>query len=410
MAIEVRMPKMGLTMTTGTVAKWLKKEGDAVNKGEELLEVATEKITNTIEAPADGILLRIAAPEETELPIGGLLGYIGQAGEKIELAGVSQQLEKAEQAPEREVYQESPATRSAGAGERVKITPAAAKLAKEMGMDYTRIAGTGPGGRITREDVENAAAQSQVPAAPAEKPVCKETADPGGAPLYDLIPYSGMRKAIGDNMSRSWAAAARVTHHATVDISKLLEFRKMINEDMDSEGKVSITDLLIKITARALEARPDINVTLDGSNIKIMKDINIGVAVALEKGLVVPVVKNANKQSLFQVSAAVRDLARKARENRLGMAEMSGGTFTITNLGAYGSVDFFTPIINQPESAILGIGRTVETPVAIEGQILVRPMMGLSLAFDHRVIDGAPAAEFLAVLIKLLEKPAKAVL
>lgn len=403
---------MGLTMTTGVVVKWLKKEGDAVNKGEELLEIATEKITNTVEAPADGVLLKIVAPEETELPIGGLLGFIGQAGERIELAGVEQQSEKTAQAPEREVYRDSPGERSPGAGERVKITPAAAKLAKEIGFDYTRLAGTGPGGRITREDVEHAVARAQDFSAdsPAEKPVGKETAGPGGAALYDLIPYSGMRKAIGDNMSRSWAAAARVTHHVAVNIAKLLEFRKMINEDLENEGKVSLTDLLIKITARALEIRPDINVSLDGSNIKIMKEINIGVAVALEKGLVVPVVKNANKQSLFQVSAQVRDLARKARENRLSLDEMSGGTFTVTNLGAYGSVDFFTPIINQPESAILGIGRTVETPVVIDGQVTVRPMMGLSLAFDHRVIDGAPAAEFLAVLIKLLEKPAKAVL
>ncbi|MCR4441511.1 MAG: dihydrolipoamide acetyltransferase family protein [Peptococcaceae bacterium] len=381
---EIRMPKMGLTMTTGTVVKWHKKEGDPVKKGEEILDISTEKITNTVEAPADGVLIKIIAPEGTELPIGGLLGLIGSPGEKAgeEISG---------------------GIKEAGGGERIKITPAAAKLAREMGVDCTLLAGTGPGGRITREDVEKAAAQVRSVQAPSEggdkKPVSGE-----------FIPYTGMRKAIGDNMSRSWATAPKVTHHVSVDVSRLLELRKMINEDLDEMSRVSITDLLIKIAAKALEMKPSINVSLEGGSIKLFKDINIGVAVALENGLVVPVVKNAGKKSLLQVSAKVRELAQKARENRLSLEEMSGGTFTITNLGAYGSVDFFTPIINQPESAILGVGRVVQAPAVIEGQVVPRPMMGLSLAFDHRVIDGAPAAEFLAVLIKMIERPLAAIL
>lgn len=419
MSIEIKMPKLGLTMTTGTVVKWLKKEGDAVKKGEEIVDITTEKITNTIEAPGDGVLLKIIAPEGAELPIGGLLGIIGEAGEKIDVAppsvGAAGETGKARardaelagmEAVKGAVAEQNAGT--AGTGERIKITPAAAKLAREMGVDYTGIIGTGPGGRITREDVETAAARVTV--AQAANPVCEETPEQTMAVPCDLVPYSGMRKVIGDNMSRSWAIAPKVTHHVAADVSKLLELRKMINEDMDKENRVSITDLLVKIVAKALEMKPEINVQLDGNSIKLMKDINIGVAVALEKGLVVPVIKNANKKTLFQVNAEVKELAQKARENRLGLDEMSQGTFTVTNLGAYGSVDFFTPIINQPESAILGIGRTVETPVVVDGQVVARPVAGLSLAFDHRIIDGVPAAEFLAVLLKLLAKPVKAVL
>lgn len=215
---------------------------------------------------------------------------------------------------------------------------------------------------------------------------------------------------IGDNMSRSWTSIPRVTQQTSVDVFNLLELRKMVNEDADEKSKVSITDLLVKIVAKAIEMRPFMNAALDGSTIKIFKEIHIGVAVALEQGLVVPVVKHANQKGLLQISSEIKELARKARENRLSLDEMSNGTFTLTNLGAYRSVEFFTPIINAPQAAILGIGRIVERPAVVNGQIAPRPMMGLSLVHDHRVIDGAPAAEFLAVLMNLVEKPVKALL
>ncbi|MDI9467763.1 MAG: dihydrolipoamide acetyltransferase family protein [Bacillota bacterium] len=385
MATAISMPKMGLSMKTGTVGKWLKNEGDAVKKGEPVVEVMTEKITNKVEAPADGILLKIVAPKGTKLPVGGLMGVIGEAGEDISalLAGAG--------APAAAEASAAPAGQAAG--QRVKISPAAKKLAEENGIDYTRITGTGSDGRITKEDVEKA--------------IVEGVGAADDRPTLEVIPYEGMRRAIGDNMAHSWSIAPKVTHHVSVDISNLLALRKTLNNGVKDKDKISITDLLVKAVARALEIKPNINVTLDGDEIKVLKDINIGVAVALDDGLIVPVVRNANKKSLAEVSKEVKDLAKRARRNKLEPDEMVGGTFTITNVGAWGSVDWFTPIINQPESAILGVGRTMDRPVVVDGQIVVRPMMGLSLSFDHRVIDGAPAAEFLAVLLELIEQPYK---
>ena len=383
MATAISMPKMGLSMKTGTVGKWLKNEGDA-EKGEPVVEVMTEKITNKVR-PADGILLKIVAPKGTKLPVGGLMGVIGEAGEDISalLAGAG--------APAAAEASAAPAGQAAG--QRVKISPAAKKLAEENGIDYTRITGTGPDGRITKEDVEKA--------------IVEGVGAADDRPTLEVIPYEGMRRAIGDNMAHSWSIAPKVTHHVSVDISNLLALRKTLNNGVKDKDKISITDLLVKAVARALEIKPNINVTLDGDEIKVLKDINIGVAVALDDGLIVPVVRNANKKSLAEVSKEVKDLAKRARRNKLEPDEMVGGTFTITNVGAWGSVDWFTPIINQPESAILGVGRTMDRPVVVDGQIVVRPMMGLSLSFDHRVIDGAPAAEFLAVLLELIEQPYK---
>lgn len=380
MAAPITMPKLGLSMKTGTVAKWLKNEGDSVKKGEAVVEIMTEKITNAVESPADGVLLKIVAPKGAKLPIGALLGVVGAVGEDISALLAAAPSGGAAAAP-------------AAAGGRVKISPAARKLAEENGIDYTRLTGTGPEGRITREDVEKAIAEG-VPGAEER-------------PTLEVIPYEGMRRAIGENMANSWNIAPKVTHHTSVDLSKLLALRRDINEGVKERDKVSITDLLVKAVARALEMRPRINVTLDGDQIKVLKDINIGVAVALEDGLIVPVVHNANQKSLYEVSKEVKDLAKRARRGKLEPDEVTGGSFTITNVGAYGSVDWFTPIINQPESAILGVGRTVEKPVVVAGQVAIRPMMGLSLAFDHRVIDGAPAAEFLKVLIDLIENPHK---
>lgn len=391
MATTINMPKMGLSMKTGTVVKWLKNEGDAVKKGEPVAEVMTEKITNTVEAPADGILLKIVAEKKAKLPINGLMGIIGEPGEDI--SALLAQAGAPAAAPAAAKPGGSAVTVPVTDGVRVKISPAARKLAEENGIDYTRITGTGPEGRIIREDVERAIAEGV-----------------GGGddrPTLEVLPYEGMRRAVGENMLNSWTVAPKVTHHTSVDLSRLLALRKDINNGVKDRDKVSITDLLVKAVAKALVLKPKINVTLDGEEIKVLKDINIGVAVALSDGLVVPVVRNADQKNLYQVSKEIKDLAKRARKNKLEPDEMTGGSFTITNIGAYGSVDWFTPIINQPESAILGVGRTVERPVVVDGQIAIRPLMGLSLSFDHRVIDGAPAAEFLGVLIDLIENPHK---
>lgn len=392
MATQVNMPKLGLSMKEGIVGKWFKKEGETVKQGEALLEIMTDKITNKVDAPADGILLKIAADKKAKLPVGGLLGVIGQAGEDIGALLKAAAVSGAKTAAPVAAAAIQPAAVKVAAGGRVKISPIARKLAEENGIDYSLIAGTGPEGRITREDVEQFMSQP-----PADE-----------RPALEIIAYEGMRRAIGDNMANSWAVAPKVTQHVSVDLSALQSLRATINSDVKDTEKISVTDILVKAVARALERHPRINTTLCGDEeIKVLSEINIGVAIALPEGLVVPVVKQANQKALAEVSKEVKDFAKRAKKNKLEPDEMNGGTFTVTNLGGYGSVDYFTPIINQPESAILGVGRTVEKPVVIGGQIVIRPMLALSLAFDHRVIDGAPAAAFLSTLLKLIEQPHK---
>lgn len=395
MATQVKMPKLGLSMKEGTVGKWLKNEGAAVKKGDALLEIMTDKITNIIEAPADGMLLKIVAEKKARLPIGALLGVLGEAGEDIGalLAEAGAPAAAASGASIAGLAAPAPVGGGLPARGDIKISPAARKLAQENNVDITRVTGTGPEGRITREDIEAAIANPPAPADPRE--------------VLEVIPYEGMRQVIGENMSRSWAVAPKVTLMASVDMTALLALRATINADLRETRKVSVTDLLVKAVARSLVKYPRVNVMLSGDAIKVFKEVNIGVAIAISGGLVVPVVKNADKKSLEEVSAEVKDFAKRARRNKLDPAEMSGGTFTITNLGGYGSVDYFTPIINQPESAILGVGRTVKMPAVVNDELAIRPMMGLSLAFDHRIIDGAPAAEYLAVLMKLIEQPHK---
>ncbi len=406
MAVEIKMPKMGVSMVTGVVTKWLKAEGDAVKKGEEVAEIETEKITNTVEALADGILLKIVAKEGDELPIGALMGLIGNAGETVSIPSGAAPAETSpkEGAPSQNAKIMGMAEKT-DAGNKILITPVARKMAQENGIDYTQLIGTGPGGRITKEDIEKAMAGGPIAPEPAVSEIIN--VPKAAQQEFETIPYSGMRKAIGDNLSNSWKSAPKVNHHGSVDVTDLLAFRKTLNEGLEKKDCVSVTDLLIKIVAKAIEMYPRINVSLSENSVKILKNINIGMAVALDNGLVVPVIKNANLKSLSQISSEVKELAKRARENKLTKDDMSGATFTISNLGSYNSVDFFTPIINQPESAILGVGRTVEIPAVVDGQIVIRSMMGLSLAFDHRVIDGAPAAEFLAAMMKLIQKPCK---
>jgi Pyruvate/2-oxoglutarate dehydrogenase complex, dihydrolipoamide acyltransferase (E2) component, and related enzymes len=382
MATPIVMPKLGLSMKTGTMGKWLKKEGDSVKKGEALVEVMTDKITNKVESPADGTLLKIVAVKGNKLPVGGLLGVLGEAGEDISAILAAGPATDA-----------APAAAAPAAGGKVKISPAARKMAEDNGIDYSRVTGTGPEGRITKEDIEKAIENGVGPA--------------DDRPTIKVEPYEGMRKAIGENMAASWTANAKVTQHVSVDMSGILALRKTLNEGVKDKDKISVTALLTKAVARAIEINPVVNMTLDGDEVKTLKDINIGMAVAVPAGLIVPVVRNANGKKLAEVNTEIADLAKRGRKNKLEPDEMNGATFTITNLGGYGSVDYFTPIINPPECAILGIGRTIEAPVVVKGEIVIRPMMGLSLSFDHRILDGAPAAEWLSVLIKLIENPQK---
>jgi pyruvate dehydrogenase E2 component (dihydrolipoamide acetyltransferase) len=396
MATQIKMPKLGMTMKTGTVAGWLKQEGDPVKRGEVLAEIETEKITHRIEARAEGILLKIVAPRGTKLPVGGLMGIIGEPGEDVtEILAAAPAASP--EAPSRQAGHRAEGQGSRGeARARKRITPVARRLAEDRGIDYTSIVGSGPDGRITREDVEKALQEGASEARESD-------ADPRAT--RSVIPLEGMRRAVAENMVKSSCTNAMVTHHVKVDMSGVLALRSQMNAGRSDSAKISVTAILIKAVAQALEIDPCLNASLIGEEIRVWQSIHIGMAVAVQGGLVVPVVRDANQKALTEVNEAIQDLAHRAREQELSLDEMSGATFTVTSLASQGSVDFFTPIINPPEVAILGVGRTQEQPAVVEGKVVVRPLMGLSLTFDHRVVDGAPAASWLGVLIRLVERP-----
>jgi pyruvate dehydrogenase E2 component (dihydrolipoamide acetyltransferase) len=385
------MPKLGLTMTEGTVVNWLKNEGDTVEKGEELVEILTEKITNVAEAPASGILKKILVGPGETAKVSEPIGIIAAPGEEIE----------APAAPaERAVPAAETATQAAEPAKRIKASPAAKKLAEEHGIALADIEGTGPGGRITREDVLKAVESKEAKPEPAA-PVTEAAKTEG-----KRVPLAGMRKVIAQRMAESARTAPHVTVDMEVDMSQATAFRKSLNAVATESigGKVSFTDIIVKVVARALEDFPVINASLQEEEIVYHGEINVGVAVALEDGLIVPVIKNTNKLGIGAISQLVKELAEKARSGKLTPDEYKGGTFTVTNLGMFG-VDSFTPIINPPESAILGVNRIQKKPVVVNDEIVIRPMMTLSLSFDHRLIDGSVAAQFLQRVKALLENP-----
>ena len=370
------MPRLSLTMKEGTVIQWFKKEGDMVKKGEPLVEVLSEKATYEVEAPASGVLRKILAPEGTDVPVAETLGIIAAPDEELpEIEAVAaaprMEAEEAVAMPERKPVERIK--------ERVIASPAAKRLAREHGIDLTQVRGTGPEGRIVEEDVRNLIEEVKV------MPRVRE-----------VIPLTGIKKTAAERVSLSARTAPQSTITMEVDMSNAVKLREKVH--------VSYTDMLVRAVAKALAEYPIINSTLENEKIKIFADINVGVAVATDRGLIVPVIYNADRKTLEEIASVLKKLVEKAKQGRLTKEELTGGTFTITNLGMYG-VDVFTPIVNPPETAILGVGRVAEKPIAMEEQIVVRPVMLLSLTFDHRVVDGAPAAEFLQKVKQNLESP-----
>jgi pyruvate dehydrogenase E2 component (dihydrolipoamide acetyltransferase) len=387
------MPKLGLTMKTGTIVKWLKNEGDTVAENEPILEIETEKLNYSIESPAGGVLLKKLAVPGEKYEIARVLGYVGNRGDEIP-AG-----EEAADAPAAAPSARTPAENAAAvpAGERVFISPVARKLAAAEGIDFKRISGSGPNGRIVKADVlqfsKGLIAARNTPAS------------------TELIPYAGMRRTIGENMRAAWIAAPMVTYHARADVTYLTEFREMLNNGVTNKAeRVSVNDLILKITATALKTMPVMNALLTDEGIVRHSGVQLGMATVIDGGLLVPVIRDADRKSLLEISREAKDLAARARLGRLLPDEMSDGTFTVSNIGGYDSVDFFTPIVNAPQVGILGVGRVTDTVVAVNGEVKICPMLGLSLTCDHRVIDGAVAAEFMRILVRLTEKPARAVL
>ena len=393
MAVEVVMPKFGLTMTEGTIQQWFKSEGDPIKTGEALFEVETEKVLYEVEAPADGTVAKLLYALEAVVGVGLPIAIIAEAGEDIaEIAAQYAAAAAAPAAAAATATEPVPVAASAAPPApkekrgRVPVTPAARKLAKEHSIDLALMTGTGPRGRITREDVQKIIDSGGQVAPSAAAPAAAED-----------IPLRGMRKVIAERMHQSLQGSAQLTITTEVDVTQLIDRRQEVRQDFNA----TYTDFIVQACAHALRQHPRMNAQLEGDIIRANNAIHVGLAVALDEGLIVPVVRDADKKSLKDIAAEAKTLAEKARASQLKLEEVSGGTFTVSNLGMYG-VDAFTPIINTPQSGILGVGRIVEKPVILRGEITKRSMMVLSLTFDHRVIDGAPAGAFLRTVADLL--------
>ncbi len=423
----VEMPKMGDTMEEGKILRWIKHEGDTVKKGESLAEVETDKVNIEIEAFASGVLRKILVPEGDSAPIGSGIALIGASDEPLPegltdgantsaAPAPSASSAPAEPAPtpstQEDAVNQAP-TNGADASGRVFISPLARRFAEESSIDYTRIRGTGPNGRIIKLDVEAALGTRAAQASPSIAASAPAPTDAVGEPVSGgidtgevvEIPLTAMRRTIARRLSQSMQTAPHFYVTSVIDTGKLAELRKQINAyaaNDPSPVKVSFNDLIIKAVARSLVKMPQVNVSFAEDKLLQKKAVHIGMAVALEQGLIVPVIHNAERAGILEIARESQRLAEAARTGKLRPEEFSGGTFTVSNLGMF-DVESFTAVINPPESAILAIGSITPTPVVVDGQVVVRDRMKVTLSSDHRAIDGATAARFLQEVKRLLE-------
>jgi len=426
MAKVIVMPKLGLTMKKGKIVKWYKKENEEVKKGDKLFSIETDKLTNDFVADEDGILLKIIENENSTVDCLKPVAIIGNAGDDISnLLGDAKNTaplqEKNEEKPIKTIEADTKSE------EKVKISPVAKKLAIENKIDFTKIKGSGPNGRIVLEDIQKELENKNKTRITPTAEVIAESIGVDASEInkqaridkedilryntnkaYDNLvqpvdkrtPMSTMRKIISERMIQSAFTAPTVNYTISVDMTKLKE----IKEEISREYKITYTDLIVKITSVVLLDFPLLNSSIDGEEIITRNYVNMGVAVALDEGLLVPVVTNSHIKSLRQISLEINDLTYRAKTNQLTTDELDGGTFTITNIGKYG-VESFTPIINQPQSAILGINAIIDKPIVKNEQINITSVMNLSLTADHRTVDGAVAAQFLQKLKTSLENP-----
>jgi len=387
MAQQVLMPRLSQDMTQGRIVEWLKKEGEAVKEGEPLVSVESDKAEVELQAPQSGILRRVLVGAGEEADVGTPLAILAEADENIE-ALLEKPLKKAPQPAAAPPPLPSSETARPGAlvppGKRQPVSPVARRVARELGVEISHVVGTGAGGLVTEGDVRAFAAKGQ--AAPAVE----------AAENVQVIPLTGLRRRIAERVSLSRRTAADVTTVADVDMSEVAALRKA--------SGFSYTAYVAWAAAQALRDFPILNASLDGDRILVKRDIHIGVAVALDQSLVVPVIRSADRKNVGEISREIDELAARARNGQITPDELKGSTFTVTNSGAFGSL-LFTPIINQPEVAILGMGKVADTPVVRDGEIVVRKVMYLCLSYDHRVVDGAPAVQFLQAVKRRLEEP-----
>ncbi len=444
MATKIVMPKLGMAMKEGRVIKWLKQSGDSVKPEDAIVVVESKKITYEVQASIAGVLHAVTAVKQIR-PVGAVIGWILQPGEAVPSEAEAEAIEEVAVvgagAPAAAPAAPAAAPPPAEAGF-VLASPAARRLAKEKGVNLAEVTGTGPNGRVTEADIERYIAEqaakkaAEPPATSSAKSLARERgvdlaqvrgSGPGGriteqdveqflsakaapakaaptmpAPAVSAgaIPFSGMRQTIAEHMVDSLQQAAQFTVTTEVDVTELVKLRTQLKTDF----ALTYTDLIIKAVAKALKQHPRLNATLSGDEIQLLAEIHIGLAVALEEGLLVAVIRDADKKSLPEIAQETQRLAAGARDDSLSMDEITGSTFTVTNLGTYG-MDFFTPIINLPEVAILGVGRIIEKPAIYEGQITKRSLMALSLTIDHRLVDGAPGADFLRTVSNILSNP-----
>ena len=433
MPVNIEMPKLSDTMTEGTLIKWHKKVGETVEIGDILAEVETDKATMEMEAFDEGVLTQILVKEGEKAVIGGVLAVLGGDSASSAPAALEEPEKKNEAAPPAvEIAAPAPSLSAASTTtdtERLKISPLARKIAAETGIDPSNIAGSGPGGRIVKKDLEQASitsasrdssaakalaaaakfksVSSSPPSSPQISPPAAQAIQPVAKDGDELVPLSSMRKIIASRLLTSKVTIPHFYLHLEVDAEPLMALRKQVNDQAENThgNKYSVNDFILKAVINAAMAVPAVNASFAGDNIVKFKHVGLSVAIAVEDGLVTPVIKQAETKSLLAISRAVKDFAVRAKDKKLKPDEFDGGTITVSNLGAWG-IESFDAIVNPPQAAILSVGAAIEKPVVKNGQIVPGMRMNLGLSCDHRVVDGAVGAAFLAEIKKLLEQPA----
>jgi pyruvate dehydrogenase E2 component (dihydrolipoamide acetyltransferase) len=409
------MPKLGFDMAEGVLVEWVKKVGDDVEEDDVIAIIETDKANVEVNPFKTGVLRQLLAEEGDVVPVGTPIAVIGSADESIDLATLG--VEAAAPSPEEDAEPEAAAapTREEGPAELpergdVMASPVVRRMAQELGIDLAQLEGSGPNGRIIKRDLEaylkeRERVPEKAPAPPMPTPAYEPTTDE-----YEVVPLSAMRKTIGRRMLESKTQAPHFYVTMDVDMEAAMALRKQLNTMMPDETKISVNDLVLKAAAVALEAYPNLNAAFAGDEIHVHKQVNIGIAVARETGLLTTVVKDCNKKSLARIAQDSRELVTRAREGRMQADDMIGGTFTVSNMGMFG-VDEFVAIINPPQAAILAVGAVQRVPVVNEdGEITVGTRMKITISADHRVTDGAEAAQFLQTLKAALEQPMRLVL
>jgi pyruvate dehydrogenase E2 component (dihydrolipoamide acetyltransferase) len=447
MATKIIMPQGGQHVEEGRVVKWLKAEGDTVKKGEVVCEVETEKVVLEVESPADGVLLKIVVPAGEKVAVFATIGIVGTPGEQIDLSKFGP--EEKEKGVDISEIRKRLAAKEAGGEAGVRASGRAKKLAAEKGIDLTAVQGSGPGGRIVEEDVLRAA--EEMAKVPEEvmvgkvriSPVAKKMAEDKGLDIASIqgtgpmgrivkedvfraidekgkkkepvpgalkqvketMPIRGVRQVIFERMHQSLQQSAQLTVTMEVNAEELGRFRKILLDSFKNQGiRISYNAILVKVIARALEEHPKMNSSVVKDEIWLWDSVNVGVAVDAEQGLIVPVVRDANKKDLIAIQKDIDDKVERAKAKKLVPDDLQGGTFTLTGLG-FLDIEAFTPILNPPEVGILGVGKIIEKPVVEDGEIKVGQRMSLSLTFDHRIIDGADGARFLKTIKSYIETP-----